>query len=172
MGYAIPGAILGVALITWVGSLLQNDTSSPLIESLFYTSTYGLIIAYAIRFLTIGINPAESGLTSIPRNLDEASAQLGKSSIASFVKVHFPLLRPSILAAFLILFIDVLKELPLTLIMQPFNTETLATQTYSLFASQEEYALGSIPALILIFTGVAGMTVIRFLIKPLKRTST
>ena len=69
------------------------------------------------------------------------------------------------MAGGLVLFIDVLKELPLTLIMQPFNTETLALQTFSLFSSQEEYALGSIPALILIFTGVVGMIVVRYLLR-------
>ena len=153
LGYAIPGAILGVALISWVGTLLNTNASSTLIETIFYHSPYGLIIAYAIRFLTVGLSPTESGLTKIPHHLDEASAQLGKSNITTFFRIHLPLLKPSLLAAFLILFIDVLKELPLTLIMQPFNTETLATQTYALFASQEEFAIGSIPALILITTG-------------------
>jgi len=113
--------------------------------------------------LTIGINATEAGFSQIPQCLDEASAQLGKSNFFTFMKIHLPLLKPSLIAGFFILFIDVLKELPLTLIMQPFNTETLAMQTYSLFASQEEFALGSIPALILIFTGVIGMLVIRLL---------
>jgi len=119
-----------------------------MIEAIFYSSTYGLIIAYTIRFLNIGINATESGFSKIPKYLDEASAQLGKSNLTSLLHIHLPLLKPSILAGFFILFIDVLKELPL-----------------SLFASQEEYALGSIPALILIFTGVIGMLVVRYLLK-------
>lgn len=161
LGYAIPGAVLGVALMTWVGSLLQSSHTNSLIETIFYSSSYGLIIAYSIRFLSIGINAAESGFANIPMRLDEASAQLGKSSFTTFIRIHLPLLKPSLLAGALILFLDVLKELPLTLIIQPFNTETLALQTFTLFSSQEEYALGSIPALILIFTGVIGMIAVR-----------
>jgi len=170
LGYALPGAILGVVLVTWVGSSL-NSSISPLIETLFYGSTYGLVIAYAIRFLAIGINPCEAGYSQIPKTLDEASLQLGKNNFTTFIKVHLPLLKPSLIAGFLILFIDVLKELPLTLIMQPFDTETLAMQTYALFATQEEFALGSIPALILIFTGIIGMVAVKLILKPKSRLS-
>ena len=119
------------------GTTSTGEHTHTIIQTLFYSSTYGLIIAYAIRFLAVGISPAEAGFNGIPKYLDEAAKQLGKNRLSTFCKVHLPLLKPSILAGFLILFIDVLKELPLTLIMQPFNTETLAMQTYKLFASQE-----------------------------------
>lgn len=165
LGYAIPGAILGVALITWTGNLLQSNISSSLIETIFYQSTYGLVIAYSIRFLIVGLNPIEAGLRNIRSNLDEASQQMGKNPYITFFKIHLPMLKASMLAAFLVLFIDVLKELPLTLILSPFNTETLAMQTYSLFAVQEEFNLGAIPALILICTGIIGMLIVRILLR-------
>lgn len=171
LGYAIPGAILGIALISWTGEMLQHSSTSSLIQTLFYQSTVGLIIGYSIRFLTVSLNPIEAGLKSIHHHLDEASAQLGKNSISTFFSVHFPLLKPSMIAGFLILFVDVLKELPLTLIISPFDTETLAMQTYSLFAVQEEYNQGAIPSLILIVTGIIGMLTVQILLFSGKKSS-
>ena len=87
------------------------------------------------------------------------------------LQVHLPLLRPSIMAGLLILFVDVMKELPMTLILSPFNTETLAINAYSLFAVQEDYARGSLPALILVLAGISGMVMVRLLLRTSKTHS-
>ena len=165
LGYAIPGAILGLTLITWSGFFSQSDTGYKIVEFIFYGSSIGIVIAYMIRFLVAGLNPIESGLKNIRNSLDEASRIMGSNSFITFFKVHLPMLKYSISAGLLILFIDILKELPLTLIM---NHETLATRTYSLFAMEERYATGAIPALILILTGVSGIALLQFFFRNLK----
>ena len=165
LGYAIPGAILGLTLITWSGFFSQSAMGYKTVEFIFYGSSIGIVLAYMIRFLVAGLNPIESGLKNIRNSLDEASRIMGSNSFVTFFKVHLPMLKYSISAGVLILFIDILKELPLTLIM---NHETLATRTYSLFAMEERYATGSIPALILILTGVSGIAILQFFFRNLK----
>ncbi len=171
LGYAVPGAILGVSIIAWSGAILQSGWDPGLVKMMFYHTTVGLIIAYSIRFLAVAVGPVEAGLRHIRASLDEASQTMNHSPLSTFLRVHLPLLRPAMLAGLLILFVDILKELPLTLILSPFNTETLALRTYSLFAVQEDYARGSLPALILVFTGIAGMTTVHCLLRSQKPTS-
>lgn len=165
LGYAIPGAILGVTLITWSGVLTNSDIDYVIVEYLFYSSSIGILLAYMIRFLVVGLHPIEAGLKNIHHSLDEASRLMGVNRYTTFFKIHLPILKHAISGGVLILFIDILKELPLTLIM---NHETLATRTYSLFAKEERYDVGAIPALILILVGVAGITLIRLYYRNLK----
>ena len=169
LGYAIPGAILGVTIIAAVALLKNSLGSSAFLEFIFYGSTYGLVIAYVIRFLAIGLPPLEARLKQIHSNLDEASQLLQRNSIYTFFVVHLPMLKHAILAGALMLFIDIFKELPLTLILNPSNHETLATRSYSLFAVEERYAAGAIPALLLIVTGIAGLLVIQGMFSKAKR---
>jgi iron(III) transport system permease protein len=165
LGYAIPGAILGVTLITWSGTLNNSDFSFQLINYLFYGSSIGVVLAYLVRFLTVGLTPIEAGFKNIRISLDEAAKTLGKGRLLAFFKIHLPLLKYAISGGLLVLFIDILKEHPLTLIM---NKETLATRTFSLFAMEERYTSGAIPALILVFSGVMGILIIRICFKNLK----
>ena len=169
LGYAIPGAILGVTIIAVVAFLKTSMETTGFIDFVFYGSTYGLVIAYVIRFLAIGLPPLEAGLKQIHPHLDEASQLLQRNSIYSFVVIHLPMLKHAVLAGMLMLFIDIFKELPLTLILNPSNHETLATRSYSLFAVEERYATGSIPALILIVTGIIGLLVIQGMFSKAKR---
>ncbi len=162
LGYAIPGAILGVVLLSVKGSLHQS--ANEIAQWVFHTTLTGLIIAYAIRFLTIGYNPIEAGFKKINPHLDEASQSLGKSKLSTLFFIHLPLLRHSFIAAAIILFVDILKELPLTLILGPSNNDTLATKTYGLFAAEERIPEGSIPALILIMTSLLGLLIISTLL--------
>ena len=165
LGYAIPGAILGVTLITLSGTVNQSDLGHQFINFVFYGSTLGVIFAYAAKFLSAGLNPAEAGFKNIRTSLDEAASTLGKGKLYTFLKIHLPLLKYAISGGLLIVFVDLLKELPLTLIM---NQETLATKTYSLFKVEERYIAGSIPALILILVGVSGMLTLRLMFRKLK----
>ena len=164
LGYALPGAILGVVLLSAKGVLQTTPLTSAFAAQFFYTSAYGLILAYFIRFLILGFNPIEAGFKQIPLSLDEASRTLGRGRFTTLVRIHLPALRLSILAGFIVLFVDLLKELPLTLILLPSNPETLATKTYGLFRAEERIAEGCIPALILITTGIAGVILISFLV--------
>jgi len=162
LGYAIPGAILGVVLLSVKGSLHQS--TDELAQWIFHTTLTGLIIAYAIRFLTVGYNPIDAGFKKINLHLDEASQSLGRNKIQALFKIHFPLLRHSLLTASIILFVDILKELPMTLILGPSNNDTLATRTYGLFAAEERIPEGSIPALILVLTSLLGLFIISTLL--------
>ncbi|MFT5904852.1 MAG: iron(III) transport system permease protein [Cryomorphaceae bacterium] len=158
LGYAIPGAILGVVLLSVKGSL--HHSADDLAQWIFHSTLTGLIIAYAIRFLAVGYNPIEAGFKKINPNLDEASRSLGKNRLSTLFRIHLPLLRHSFLAAAVILFVDVMKELPLTLILGPSNNDTLATKTYGLFAAEERIPEGSIPALILVITSLLGLLIL------------
>jgi iron(III) transport system permease protein len=162
LGYAIPGAILGVVLLSVKGSL--HHSADDLAQWIFHSTVTGLIIAYAIRFLAVGYNPIEAGFKKINPHLDEASGSLGKSRLTTLFRIHLPLLRHSFLAAMVVLFVDVMKELPLTLILGPSNNDTLATKTYGLFAAEERIPEGSIPALILVVTSLLGLLIISTLL--------
>ena len=170
LGYAIPGAILGICSIAAIAFLKKNTDSDTLINYLYYGSSYGLMLAYLVRFLAVGLPPVDAGMRQINKNLDEASQILGHGNLSIFCRVHLPLLKFSIGSASVMLFIDILKELPLTLILNPSDHETLATKTYSLFAVEERYTTGAIPALMLVIVGILGLCMIRFLSRkvPLK----
>jgi iron(III) transport system permease protein len=169
LGYAIPGAIIGICFISVIAFLKQHISATDAIDYLFYGSTYGLVIAYLIRFLAVGFPPIDAGLKQINISLDEAAYSLRHNSISTFWRVHLPLLKFSICAGLIMLFIDILKELPLTLILNPSNHETLATKTYSLFAVEERYTTGSIPAIILVFSAILGLLMLRIISKKLSK---
>ena len=125
----------------------------------------GLIVAYFVRFMTPALAPIEAGMTRINVNMDEASSMLGRSSWGSFFNIHLPLLRFPLLGAMIVLFVDILKELPLTLVLRPPNIETLATTSYGLIQKEERIVDGSIPALVLVITGTLGVLALHLLIR-------
>ena len=148
VGYAIPGAIIALAVSvpaykfdSIVGHALVGGTLSVL----FY--------AYVIRFMAVAFSPIESALQQIPKSISEASLLLGKSKFQTFYKINIPLITKGILAAIIIAFIDVLKELPLTLIARPFNFDTLATKTFE-WAGDEQLYEAAIPALFILLLGL------------------
>ena len=173
LGYAVPGAVVAIAVLvtaSTIGDWLSETFSWPSLTYVLFTAgPAGLIIAYAVRFMTPALAPIEGGIGRISGSLDEASKVMGRSSWATFFRVHLPLMRLPVIGATVVLFVDILKELPLTLVLRPPNIETLATQTYSLIHKEERIAEGAIPALILIATGVVGVFVIHCLIRT--RTS-
>ncbi len=108
-----------------------------------------LVFAYLVRFLAVAWQPIDSGMDKNCACLNEASRSLKSTPLVSLLKINLPLLRPSLLAAGLLVFIDIMKELPLTLILRPFNFETLSTRTYDL-TSQAQIPESSVPALCII----------------------
>lgn len=152
LGYALPGTVLAIGLLTplaaidngidgWMRGTFGVSTGLLLSGSLF-----AVTLALVIRFLAVALGSIEAGLERISRNLDAAARTLGSGSWAALWRVHVPLLLPPIGAAALLVFVDALKELPATLLLRPFNFDTLATHIYALTATEqlEEAALGAI----------------------------
>ena len=155
LGYALPGILLAVALLKPVGGFdaWLMETWSSLSTPLLSGSLFLLLYAYVCRFLTVAYQSVDSGFAGISHDIDAAARTLGTSTNEMIRKIHFPLLRPSIFAACLLVFVDVMRELPATLILRPFNFDTLATQVYRL-ASDERLAEASGAALLIVILGV------------------
>ena len=151
-GYAIPGVILAVAFITFVAWFDNNVISLfglGTIKNMFIGSILGLISVYFVRFYSLACNGIKSGYLKINYSIDESAYLLGYSKLKTFKEIHFPYLRNSILLITLIISIEIIKELPITLIMRPFNFETFATTAY-IYASQDLLEAAAVPSLFLI----------------------
>ena len=159
LGYAIPGAIVAVGVIvplTWLDHRIIEFVKflfSVDIGLLLSGSIFALLFAYTVRFLAISLGAVQSGLEKIKPEMDLSARCLGYRKSEVLKKVHIPLMRTSLLTAFLIVFVDVLKELPATLILRPFNFNTLAVRAYEL-ASDERLVDAGLPSLLIILTGV------------------
>jgi iron(III) transport system permease protein len=112
-----------------------------------------LIFAYLTRFLAVSINTVEAALGKIKPVMDEVAKTTGMSSAGIIKRIHMPMMRGSLLTALLLVFVDVLKELPATLILRPFNFNTLAVRTYEL-ANEERLAAAAVPALAIVLAGI------------------
>jgi iron(III) transport system permease protein len=164
LGYSVPGAVIAVGVLT---TTLAVDRFLVGGDSLLLTGTVGaLVFAYVVRFMAVAYLPVEAGLEKIGDSLTAASRTLGASPLRTLLRIELPLLRGSILAAATLVVIDVLKELPLTLIMRPFNLDTLATRSFQL-ASDEQVA-HSAPAALLIIASAS--IVVAVLHRTLDRT--
>ena len=159
LGYAVPGGVIAVGLLVpfarfdnWLDARMEDwfDISTGLLIS---GSIWLLIAAYMIRFLAAAIGSYDSGLSSVTRNVDAASRVLGRSAWGTVRHIHMPILRGSVLTALLIVFVDTIKELPATLILRPFNYDTLAVQAFRL-ASDERLEGAAVPSLMIAFIGL------------------
>ncbi len=159
LGYALPGALLAVGLLAPFSSVDRSLTLFLRDQlgwqgGLILTGTVIMLVyAYLIRFLTVAYNSIRSGLTIISSSMDAAARSLGATPFDVVKKIHLPLIRPSLIAAGLLVFVDVMRELPATLILRPSNFETLATRVYRL-ASDERLAEASTAALVIILVGL------------------
>ena len=160
IGYAIPGTVLAIGVFIPLAAF-DNNLDSMMREYfnlpiglLLSGSMFALVLAYTIRFMAVSNGAVESGLKRISVNLDSASRALGETAYGTLKRVHLPLLKPALGAALLLVFVDTMKELPATLLMKPFNFETLATHVYN-FASAEEYGEAALPALTIVIFGLA-----------------
>ena len=151
-GYAIPGIILAVAFITfisWFDNNIINLFEIRNIKSIFIGSILGLVIVYFIRFYSLASNGIKSGYLKINYSIDESAYLLGYSKFKTFKNIHIPYLKNSIMLIGILIGIEIIKELPITLIMRPFNFETFATQAY-IYASQDLLVAAAAPSLFLI----------------------
>ena len=147
LGYAIPGAVIGLGLIMLFSNIIDSFFSVSLIGSF-----YVLIYAYVIRFLAVGKSPIKSSLEKHPESYDDTGKNLGLGPFKLLQKIHLPINKFALISAFIVTFIDIMKELPITLILRPFNFDTLATQTYE-FAIEEMLPLSSSYSLSIIIIG-------------------
>ena len=152
-GYAIPGVILAVAFITFFSNLsdfLTANFNAVSTKSLFIGSILGLVLAYFVRFFSLSFNGIKSSYEKINNSIDESAYLLGYSKIKTFVKIHIPHLKTNIILIMLLISLEVIKELPITMILRPFNFETFATQAY-IYASQDLLEAAALPSIFLIF---------------------
>ena len=151
-GYAVPGIILAVAFITfisWFDNTVINFLKFNPIKKVFIGSIIGLVTVYFIRFYSLAFNGIKTGYERINRSIDESSYLLGYSKFKTFLGIHIPYLKNSIFLIGILIAIEVIKELPITLILRPFNFETFATTAY-VFASQDLLEAAAVPSLFLI----------------------
>lgn len=159
LGYAIPGTVIAIGVLI---PLAWLDTQFNLLTKHFWGTSVGLIFsgslltvlyAYNVRFLAVSLQTVEAGLGKIKPTIDNAGRSLGLGSLGVLHRLHLPLMKGTLLTALLLVFVDVLKELPATLILRPFNFNTLAVRAYEL-ASDERLAEAGLPALMIVAAGI------------------
>jgi len=159
IGYAIPGTVLAIGVMVplghfdnWLDSWMRSHLglSTGLLLS---GSMTALSLAYVARFLMIAFGTLETGLQKVTPNIDAVARTLGRSAARVFMDIHLPLLRPALMAAALLVFVDAMKELPATLLLRPFGFDTLATAVFSL-ASLDKVEEGAVPALAIVVAGL------------------
>ncbi|MDD3355053.1 MAG: ABC transporter permease subunit, partial [Zoogloea sp.] len=159
LGYAVPGTVIAVGVLipvtrldNWIASVWQ-DTFGTNPGLLISGGIAVLIYAYLVRFLAVALQTVDASLSKITPSMDDAARSLGLGQGATLRRVHVPILRGSLFTAGLLVFVDVMKELPATLVMRPFNFDTLATQAYVL-ASDERLTEASTAALTIVAVGL------------------
>jgi iron(III) transport system permease protein len=159
LGYALPGSVLAVSIML-AFSYLDRELVVPLSgwlggagKPILLGSLGALLLAYLIRFMAVAFGPLESALARIRPCLPQASRSLGVGGPALFFRVYLPLLLPGTLSAALLVFVDVLKEMPATLLMRPFGWDTLSVRIFEM-TSEGEWARAALPALTLVLVGL------------------
>ena len=160
-GYAIPGVILAVAFITFIAWFDENIIKSLgflSIKKLFIGSILGLVIVYFVRFYSLAFNGIKSGYEKINVSVDESAYLLGYSKRKTFLKIHVPYLRNSLLFVVILISLEIIRELPITLVLRPFNFETFATTAY-ISASEDMLEAAAVPSLFLILIAAFFITI-------------
>jgi iron(III) transport system permease protein len=152
LGYAVPGAVVAVGILLPVGWLQQRWPDAPIAATVTGT-LFGLLYAYLARFSSVALQSVEAGYARVPMSVDETARMLGAGSWRVFVQLHAPLLRRSALAAALLVFVDVMKELPATLVLRPFGSDTLAVVAFN-FARDERLGEAALPSLAIVAVGL------------------
>ena len=159
LGYALPGVVLALGVIV---PLVTLDGYLKSIFGQYFNITIGLIFsgtmiaiiyAYVIRFLTISYGTIESGFVTLNPDIAAASRVLGQSKYSTLLKIQLPIIKPALIMSALLVFVDSMKELPATLILRPFNFDTLATHVYT-YASLSQIEEAALPALTIVLTGL------------------
>lgn len=147
-GYAIPGIILSVTILTFA-SLLSNFFGNSFFKIIIIGTVFGMVTAYCIRFYALAINGIKSGYEKLNKSIDDVSYLMGYTKFGTFIKVHLPFLKQNLVIIGMMVSIDILKELPITFILRPYNFDTFATKAY-VFASQDMLEYAASPSLFLI----------------------
>lgn len=159
MGYAIPGTVLAIAILiplSWLDNRINaflNEQFDISVGLLLSGTLFALVMAYSVRFLSVALQSVESGLQSIKPSIDDSAKTLGASDWTIISRIHIPLMKSSLLTALILVFVEVLKELPTTLILRPFNFDTLSIRAYEM-ASDERLADAGLPALLIVLTSL------------------
>ncbi len=152
LGYAMPGAVVAIGIVVplaWV----QAQWPATGAAALFTGTVLGVVFAYLVRFSAVALQTIEAGYTRVPTAVDDTSRMLGASPLRLFRRVHLPLLQRSAWAAALLVFVDTMKELPATLLLRPFGSDTLAVVAYNL-ARDERLAEAALPSLAIVLVGL------------------
>ena len=152
LGYAIPGLVLAVGIIQFF-SMLDNNFLRSFLDFVLTGSILGLLLAYVVKAYALANNSIESGFQRIDSAIDDISLSLGTNKTKMFFKVHFPLLKTSILTSLILVISEIIKELPATLILRPFNFDTLAVTTY-IYAAEERMFEAATPAMMIVLIGL------------------
>jgi|CXWL01.1.fsa_nt_gi iron(III) transport system permease protein len=152
LGYAVPGAVIAIGILLPVG-WLQEQWPQAGTAALVTGSVFGLLYAYLVRFSAVALQSVEAGYARVPLAIDETARMLGSGARRLFTELHLPLLKRSALAAALLVFVDVMKELPATLVLRPFGSDTLAVMAYNL-ARDERLAEAALPSLAIVAVGL------------------
>jgi iron(III) transport system permease protein len=167
LGYAVPGAVLVVGLLLPVGWVQQQWPASGV--GYWMTATMlGILWAYLVRFVSVALQSVQSGYARIPASLDDSARMLGAAGGALLARVHWPLLRRSAIAGALLVFVDVMKELPATLVLRPFDSDTLAVVAYQL-ARDERLGEAALPSLALVLVGLIPVVLLSRTLRPVSR---
>ena len=159
MGYALPGTVLAVGifmLLTWMdrriiesASALFGVQTGPLLTG----TVAAMLLAYTIRFLAVAHNPIESAIQRITQSVDEAAYSLGAGGMRLFRAVHFPMIKGGLLTGLILVFVDVMKEMPITLMTRPFGWDTLSVRIFEM-TSEGEWERAALPAAVLVLVGL------------------
>ncbi len=163
LGYGVPGLILAVGILQ-LFTFLDKSFFTYFPSFVLTGSLLGLILAYVIKAYALANNSIESGFLRVNKSFDDVSKTLGKSGFKLLGRVHFPLLRTSFLTAFLLVFAEVIKELPATLILRPFNFDTLAVSAY-IYASEERMYEAAAPAIAIVLAGLLPIIILSRIIR-------
>jgi iron(III) transport system permease protein len=165
LGYALPGSVLAVGVmlafagidnfVISIGRALGVAVSAPLLTG----TIAALLLAYLARFLSVAFGPLDSALERVRPSLPEAARSLGARSREVLYRVYLPLLRPGLLTAMLLVFVDVMKEMPATLLLRPFGWDTLAVRIYEM-TSEGEWERAALPAITLVLIGLLPVIVL------------
>jgi iron(III) transport system permease protein len=165
LGYAVPGAIIAVGVLVPLARLDHvlaqaiEDASGVRTGLLLTGSVAALVYAYLVRLLAVALQTADAGLAKVTPSMEDAARSLGASPLGALARVHAPLLAPSLATAALLVFVDVLKELPATFALRPFNFDTLAIEAYNL-AKDERLAEAAAPALVIVAVGLLPVLIV------------
>ena len=143
-------AVAFITLFSNLSDFISDNTSLGSTKRIFIGSVFGLILAYFIRFFSLSFNGIKSSYEKINHSIDESAYLLGYSKVKTFAKIHIPHLKTNITLIVLLIALEIIKELPITMILRPFNFETFATQAY-VYASQDLLEAAALPSLLLIF---------------------